>query len=1409
MKPIRALPLLLLVPLFPALWAALATDVAPDASASSRLAPLLLPAPAEVAKPLPGLGAGASPVRMAARPDALGPVAPAAESPRWPEDWPSLDAFPAGGSAAAMQMMGSGDLDVEVPGATEAPPEEEMNDASLEISDDEPEPVESIVDQFDRQPEVAERRRRAQEALRRREIEEQEKEKRDLEEFDLTDEEKAERRKQEEVEGRRVISEVDAEIDQQGDPFGQLPPLEPDAEAEGDAAEAGVERPATQPTIEGPAPEPSTGYWLTTPDGQPVERVVVGQSFVLELRVTPEDASIPGRAGGRRELDFIEVTLVSEEGEEQAVRLWRSEEPSPDGLVRFVSREPISIAARVNGNPLSGTIEGLDLDLRGEEDKLSATIRVRSRQDVQGGFTTFELYGKPITAAIAEVRDALDRVEAYLRNERRFVEDLMRDAEGDEEVRAELRTWLERIDNQLSFAAYARSLLEYEYNTEYKLVLSSKLLQTLIEDGPDGWEISESDPTQINPNRISHPEDYLTYERKQLDEKYRGRAMVQRAAFDVITPYLLTTYSQFAHITLGAPIFTLAEGKDEFGHEASRGWALVEIGTGLGLAVVAVKLPSSVHSFLDEGRLIPSKDLQFITSPRGSRPSKPGRLGETKVYEGTPGRPLRPLPGETLRAPRAPRRPAPDVVAPDGRVMGRAGVETAGGELPLPGRAPGRRGLDPETNRYWQERKYGETDPATGQEIPSFDQVTGEAITPRYVNRHLAAMDEAVATARQRGVPENVTEGALAQSRGKSGPREAAEFVGTRLELEARTRSGERILISNADRAELAFEGLATPQQLERITGIDTGTLESVIAKSHLEASGKPQLWTVDEIAYGRSIARRLEAGEDLSQWKTMDFQEGPGVRTLFGSDDLGAVRSTFTNRPLRVATETAPPRATGAGRAAPETPAAAPGEAPRRPVNQGAVTQPAGRETQRVGPPQRPARTEPTMEPAPARPPDGADAFGPVPRRPGTREPAEFIDEDPAGFLRTTYGETTPAARAYEMAAQELGAENVHGIAGSYAKGNPRARQWPEDVTYEEAFALDKLPGTLDPLDPRVSPQVKDLMARRSSMGGEDGVPSDIDIAVNEALDFEVLQSAARKIYDETGVLVEFTQGMETRAAPARTVAAPETPTARPATVVDPVAEPTALGGPSGRGGSERVEVLIQSLGGSTGRALRVFVANHGEEPVRIQGSGLALEPVELDEKTRVRAEEILEAASAGKPLPPPEDDRSALAGPRLGAGPMRLPASWRGANVVSVVLDGYCLELAGGVPTEGVFFRIADPEAQAANEPVRAILAASRALRDQGALNPDGDPEAYFHSTRQWAIWVLENGFDRAGFDRAFVEHVRKNFEAADREWTVEAEELLREFIPNRWNDVVAVLDLAGLPVPGAEEEPGRSNR
>lgn len=1566
----------------------------------------------------------AIPEREVLDPDRLAPPV-SASARQLPEDWPRFDPVNAGGSLDETQAMLTGELDLVLEGS-----------AASEICDD-PKPSASAVDEFEQQPEIAEARRLREEARRRREAEEEEEQRRSLEEFGLTDEERAareEQRRREEEEFERLITEIDEEVDKGCGPFAAPPPVpEPDPDDPGPV-------PTTTPDPESQPPDPpQPGYRLTTPDGKPLERVVVGQSINVELRVTPEEASIPGRLGGTRELEFIEVTLISEGGEEQTIRLWRAEQPSPDGLIRFVSKEPVSIAARVNGNLLPGTIEGLDLDLRGEEgspDQLSETIRIRSGQNVQGGFTTFVLYGKQITAAIAEVMHAIDVVEEQLQIERRFVLELIEDAAGDEEVLADLRGWLQRIDDQLVVLGEARQLAEYEYNEEYKLVLSSTLLQTVIVPGANGWEISEANPLRTGMGGIRGTGDILFAERKRLDEKYKGRAMVQRAAFDTIEQYLSTSYSLFSHITLGAPAFTLITGLDEFGKQGSRVWALVEIGSGVALTVVAIKLPGSVASYIDEGRLLPSKNLEYLSTPRQG--GKPGRLGETRVYEGTPQRPVRSLPGEAPRAPRTPGAGGQGrtVVDGDGNVRYGAGVESAGGRL-----TPGRRGLDAEDVRMWRQRES----PRNPREINE-------------TNELISGMDEAVANARQRGVPDDVIDGVLAEARrvdpetGLPAYRlEPAEgFVSSRLEWEIATRNRERILVSADERRQLVFnstlpEAAATPEHLARVEVVDVVRLESVITKSRLEAEGKPQIWTPEEVRYGRTIERRLEAGEDLASAKTLtDLGEdvyGPGLRPVFGPDDLTAVRTTFDGRPLRIAPEapaqprgpagprepTQPREPAGPRRADPdaddaptvdpaapteridsaEAPTIEPSELPTQPPTErmGPADRAAALEdanpTQRLDPTERlvdpdapteridpterfvdpdapteriegralTERLDPPGEPAAgaarpadvrplasaeeyqalvarqsagqpvdlgdvarpgiarvtdegiqvaqgagrweqARPDDWLDVFVPgnaklpegidivvletnvpvevvrqanllssrgrsgsnpdgveiavrhggpqgaeipqwtrvrvrardtdaptsvvrgqielqldnlrsqgvntsaleqaiAPLPPADRlrvienpaararaietgvaipprQPAEFIADDPAGFLRSVYGNDAASARAYEIAIRELGPENVHGVAGSYAQGSPRVRSWPDDIGYVDARTLDKLttdipPSVLESLPPRV----QELHARLRELGGGDGLPSDLDVAVGRSVERKTLAAVGAKIFEETGVLVEFTPGA--RSVPPRASAAVETPT--PA-VVDPALDPTAVGGPSGRAGaaprlepltpgggwredldtpvkdaSSSIEILIQSRGGSTGPVLELLSLNYGQ-PVVLRTGELILEPIDdLDAETRIRIEQIRAGARAGAP---------------------------------SLVLEGFCLQLQRAVPEAGTVYRIADRAVQQSGTPVGAILDAGRLLQDLGGLHPDTDPEDYFHSIRQWAIWVHEEGLDRGAFEAEFVEHVRRTFEAADHEWNSDVERRLNEFIPNRWNDVAAILQVAGRPVP-----------
>jgi hypothetical protein len=106
---------------------------------------------------------------------------------------------------------------------------------------------------------------------------------------------------------------------------------------------------------------------------------------------------------------------------------------------------------------------------------------------------------------------------------------------------------------------------------------------------------------------------------------------------------------------------------------------------------------------------------------------------------------------------------------------------------------------------------------------------------------------------------------------------------------------------------------------------------------------------------------------------------------------------------------------------------------------------------------------------------------------------------------------------------------------------------------------------------------------------------------------------------------------------------------------------------------------------------------------------------------------------------------------------------------------------------------FRIAPPEVQRAFAPAQRVLAAARHLRDAGALSPDSDPVAYFHSIRQWAVWTREQGFDEGRYADAFVEHARKNLEASGGRWKGEMGKALRRVVPGRWRDIQRILAAA----------------
>ena len=62
-----------------------------------------------------------------------------------------------------------------------------------------------------------------------------------------------------------------------------------------------------------------------------------------------------------------------------------------------------------------------------------------------------------------------------------------------------------------------------------------------------------------------------------------------------------------------------------------------------------------------------------------------------------------------------------------------------------------------------------------------------------------------------------------------------------------------------------------------------------------------------------------------------------------------------------------------------------------------------------------------------------------------------------------------------------------------------------------------------------------------------------------------------------------------------------------------------------------------------------------------------------------------------------------------------------------------------------------------------MRRVLEAARRLERQGALTPDSDPAEYVHSIRQWALWSFERKWNEKSFAKEFVQHAKKNIQAA----------------------------------------------
>jgi hypothetical protein len=1167
---------------------------------------------------------------------------------------------------------------------------------------------------------------------------------------------------------RQRIAEVDAQMATVRQTIQRVRDGEPEEPAPAAAAPEPPPPPDPPMVVDEHVPEMRPGYQLWSPDGTPLPSVKLGEEFMVELWVLPGEAP----AGAT-----IEATLRSVDGAEQKIVLERVDEPSPDGMVRFVTPAPVSIGGEWGNMDYPGTITGLGLDLSDSDG--SHVVRI-SAPGVTGGTSTIQVYGDGVRQGIDEVRQALDVVDGLLDLELTTAEQMLTqpDVQSDPKLRGEVEYWISRIKSRQGAVVQARNLLNDPLPI-YQYTLPKIILDHLVTAGPLGLEVNDITVTATTVN------DWLFYPRKFLDEKYgRGSpVIVPRAALDLITAYTVGSYSMFAHVTMGAQAWQLITGTNEFGDDASRLDALKAIGFNL----LIMKLPGAITEYVANRPgwrsptpgfrglitdLAPSITLRVPGMGGAAVAGLAGRGGRT--LGGDTGGGLQPYPG-AARAPAG--RPAAGgagtnrvLVGPDGQIFGRLSVETAGGTLPYPriAAARTRRGLDPETVRTLQDRELGNV--ASG---------------PRYVERfqevnaQIKQLDDAVVTARQRGIADEVIDDIL-DGVGERPLDEVVAIVESRLDFEY-ALANRGVFASPQDLAGLA--PFATPGQIARVTVVDRVLLESVIAQAHLQASGRAtRPPTADEIAYGQDLAGRAEAGQRVGDWQAPsienfdDLMSPPARRTgtgdhyeglenLISPDDLAAIRQVF-----------------GSGG--------------------------------RFGTPPAGART--TASPFGPRP-AGASAAPAQPR------PLASLDEYRALVDRQAAGETIDLSNVARPGIARVAGDQIGVVQGAGRWEGTR----PGDYLDVFVPADARIPAGVDyrVLETNVPAEIVQQSNLLSSRGAAGTNPPLVNVAVRNIPLWNRIQVRAGQVraptsrvaaeievelgrLGEAGLDVANLRTAIAGLSPAEqlsvlrdpvranAIVSGEVPPSARITpvVVDPVRDPFAVGGPSGRGSaSAPVRVLVTSTGGSTGPVARMYVvrddADEDSPPARIVAEGIVLEPVDdPDPATRAAIEEIMEAASGGK-TPTREDT------PGGGSGPRAFSTSV--GTVYSFEIDAYCLERAGGVPTEGTFFRIADAPVQEANARLRAILASSRMLRDLGMLHPDTDPTLYFHSIRQWAIWVDENDLDRAGYEEAFAEHGRRNIEAAGRAWTPEVERTVRSLVPNRWVDIVAILEGAGLAV------------
>jgi hypothetical protein len=124
---------------------------------------------------------------------------------------------------------------------------------------------------------------------------------------------------------------------------------------------------------------------------------------------------------------------------------------------------------------------------------------------------------------------------------------------------------------------------------------------------------------------------------------------------------------------------------------------------------------------------------------------------------------------------------------------------------------------------------------------------------------------------------------------------------------------------------------------------------------------------------------------------------------------------------------------------------------------------------------------------------------------------------------------------------------------------------------------------------------------------------------------------------------------------------------------------------------------------------------------------------------------------------------------------------------------VNGYCLQFHKEPPASGMLYRIAGPDKQRANEPVRYILAAVDYLKARNQLHPDIELPEYLDAARQYAIWSKQESWDQKLFTENWIERTRKNAQNLKVKWSKDMEKTLREAAPGRWRDISQSLEVA----------------